>query len=178
VDVKQNWGGATLSWAGPGDHIFNASVLTSKDLDRASVAFGAEAEYSKKNPLKINVATSYVTPTLVATLLGKFKIGRTEDTILGLNVYNRVASSFVETFVGAEGLYSFNGKDTTLAIGASTKPDPYSTLKGRITTKGVVGFAYTQAFNSPLNVTFLVDLDLNKLSQPRAVQYGLKFVLS
>jgi len=178
TDIKQQWGGATLSWAGPGDHVFNASVLFPKTLNNATVAIGSEFEYTKKSPLKVNLAGSYFTPSLIATVFGKLKVGRPNDTIVGFNVVNRVNSPFnAESQVAGEIQYDLNGKDTNITIGASTNPDLYSTVKGRITSKGLVGFAYTQQFNAPLNLTFLVDLDLTKLNNPKALQYGIKFNL-
>eukprot|EP01103_Thecamoeba_quadrilineata_P001905 TRINITY_DN11768_c0_g1_i1.p1 TRINITY_DN11768_c0_g1~~TRINITY_DN11768_c0_g1_i1.p1 ORF type:complete len:299 (-),score=51.84 TRINITY_DN11768_c0_g1_i1:56-952(-) len=178
TEIKQSWGGATISWTGPGDHVFNASVLTFKALENGSVAVGSEIEYSRKSPLKINLASSYFAPALITTVFGKFKVGKPNDTILGLNVYNRVNSSFnVDTQVGGEVQYDLSGKDTQLTIGANTKLDLNSTLKGRVTSKGIVGFAFNQRFNAPVDLTFLVDVDLTGLNKPRAIQYGVKLNL-
>jgi len=152
---------------------FNASFSISRKTAQGFNAFGADTQYTSGVDPQVNVATSFVTSTLTSTVFGTLNFGKLNNSIVGANFVGPLGSS-PTTNIATELQYDLSGKKTQISLGASTKPDPSSTLKGRITSKGIFGLAYTQNLNGPFTVTLLSDIDVLDVNSPNSFKYGVK----
>jgi len=101
-----------------------------------------------------NLAANYRASDLEVTLFSKSKPGL--PTMIGANYYQTLANKWKNGAISGEVTYPLNSKGAplTVALGALFKPDDSSTLKGRITSKGLLGLSYTQNWGGPFTVTF------------------------
>jgi voltage-dependent anion channel protein 2 len=142
------------------------------------VALGSDVEISPENGQvkAFNTVFSYVQSNLEASVFSK---RRDASLTVGGNVYQRLAASAYlrDSSVGAELTHDFSDKPPTLTIAGTNKPDESSTLKGRVSSKGVVGLAYTQKFNGPFTLTVGADLDVLRARDVGSLQYGFKLAV-
>jgi len=126
----------------------------------------------------VNLAYSHFAGTLITTLYGKISatsVWAPEKTIVGFSAVGPLA--FSPTIVGVDVQYDVHGTRSQLAIAGETALSFSSKLKGRVTSQGVVGIAYSQELQSPFAVTVLSEIDLNKINEPHGVKYGVKLSL-
>jgi hypothetical protein len=119
-----------------------------------------------------NGVLSYTRPNLEVTLFGK---KRDTNLTVGANFYQRLPSyASKSAAVGAELTTDFSEKPASLTLAGTVKPDPTSTLKARLTSRGVLGLAYTQQFNGPFALTVGSDLDVLRAQEPGSFNWGVK----
>eukprot|EP01103_Thecamoeba_quadrilineata_P019329 TRINITY_DN7776_c0_g1_i1.p1 TRINITY_DN7776_c0_g1~~TRINITY_DN7776_c0_g1_i1.p1 ORF type:complete len:306 (+),score=78.45 TRINITY_DN7776_c0_g1_i1:26-919(+) len=181
VDFAASWGGATLGVTIPSTFsspAYNASLVTSRAIGFDSVgAIGVETDFTSGKDIPLNLATSFITPAVTATIFGNFVIGKAYSSRYGISFYGPVASAPLTTFIGSELQYDSEGKATQLSIGASHKFSSSINVKARINSRGIFGFVYSRKVNELLSLSFLADLNLREASNPNSLRYGVKLTV-
>jgi len=155
-----------------------ASVSAVFGLKDYGVSVGAEVEVSPENGQvrALNSVLSYAQSNMEVSGFSK---RRDSNATVGANFYQKLPSSFRlrEAAVGAELTHDFSDKPPTLTIAGTNKPDETSTIKGRVSSKGVLGLAYTQKFDGPFTVTVGADLDVLRARDVGSLQWGIKLAV-
>jgi hypothetical protein len=152
-----------------------SAVVGLKDY---GVSLGAEVEVSPENGQvrSFNSILSYAQSNLE---VAGFSKRRDSNMTVGANFYQRLPASdrLRDAAVGAELTHDFSDKPPSLTIAGTNKPDETSTIKGRVSSKGILGLAYTQKFNGPFTVTVGADLDVLRARDVGSLQWGVKLAV-
>jgi len=162
----------------PKSEQLKANVTAVVGLSDYGVSTGAEVEVAPENGQirALNLVLSYAQSNLEVSAFSK---RRDNSFTLGANFYQKLpaTSRLRDAVVGAELTHDLSDKPPTITIAGSTKPDETSTVKSRISSKGILGLAYTQKFNGPFAVTFGADLDVLRAREAGALQWGVKLAV-
>jgi len=155
-----------------------ANISAVFGLKDYGVSLGADVEIAPENGelRALNTVLSYAQPNLEASVFSK---RRDKSLTVGGNFYQKLPASarLQDASVGAELTHDFSDKPPTLTIAGTNKPDETSTVKGRVSSKGIVGLAYTQKFNGPFTVTVGADLDVLRARDVGSLQWGVKLAV-
>jgi len=155
-----------------------ANISAVVGLRDYGVVAGIDVEISPENGQvrALNTVAAYTQSNLEASVFSKRK---DSNLTVGGNFYQRLPASsrLRDASVGAELTHDFSDKPPTLTIAGTNKPDETATVKARVSSRGIVGFAYTQRFNGPFTVTVGADLDVLKARDVGSLQWGVKLAV-
>jgi len=136
------------------------------------VMVGGEMEFipEKAQTTALNLVLAHSRLNSESTI---FRKQRANFVTYGANFYSRYPSTvFSNCFVGGELSHDFSDKPPLLTLAGSYKPDLTSSLKARVDSKGILGFAWTQQFGGPFTTTVCADMDVTR--QTESAQWSLK----
>jgi len=143
------------------------------------LAFGVDIVFQASQLSKVNGLISFNKAPIEATFFSNTSVGKDNAKThkFGATFYETLSGQWDKCAVGAEAEFPLdNPARPTLTLGASKVLDSLSSVKARLTTKGFLGFSYTQKFASPVQLIVSGEVNINEIHTPNALRYGLKLI--
>jgi len=149
-----------------------STVLGSKS-NGLSAGFDLQFDTSAKDLKNFNSVLSYTSSDLEVSLFCKTKPFQ-KSAEFGATYYQKLITRWKDAAVAGQLAYPMRltSPRPSFAIGGFFKPDPTSSVKGRINEKGYAGLSYTQQWGGPFSVTLSSEVNLLDLQEPAL--FGVK----
>jgi len=171
LDFPQKSAGGTEKEASEVAPNLVISTVVGSKPQGLSAGLDLQFDTSSKELKNLHSVLSYSASDLEVSVFCKSKIGK--QTNIGANYYQRLMTRWKDAAVAGQVSYPLGGSTPSFALGGFFKPDSSSSIKSRITEKGLAGISYTQQWGGPFSVSFSSEVNLLELQE--AAQFGVKF---
>lgn len=138
------------------------------------VAVGVEAEVQPETSslTTLNVTAAYTKSKLNFTTFYRSKQVPKHTSVCGLSFFTKKDD---KTSIAVEFLFNAE-KGPSVSLGTSSVLNDTATLKSRLNSSGLLGFALTQKLNGPVSLGLGADINLTQNNGP-AIRTGVKLAL-